>query len=453
MSRTQRQGMISRRTVLRGLGTALALPWLEAMSPAPRISRAAENASGVPKRMAFLYVPNGAHMDAWTPDKEGADFALPATLQALEPFKNDLLVLTGLTQDNAFAHGDGGGDHARAMACFLTGTHPRKTDGANIKAGISVDQLAARKLGHFTRLPSLELGIDPSAQAGNCDSGYSCAYSSNISWSSESTPVAKEVNPTLVFDRLFASGSAGESALANSRREFYRNSILDYVSEDANRLSSRLGSTDRRKLDEYMTSVREVERRLNMASVPVDVPDGASRPSGVPKDYAEHVRLMLDMMALAFQADITRVCTFAYANEGSNRSYAEIDVPDGHHNLSHHGGNAEKQAKIAQINKFHMDQFAYLLNKLRNLSEADGSVLDHSMIVYGSGIGDGNRHNHNDLPIVMAGRGCGTVKPGRHVKYPRNTPLNNLFLSMLDRMDAPVDVLGDSKGRLEGLES
>ncbi len=452
MSRTRR-GLISRRTVLRGLGTALALPWLEAMSPAPSVSRAAEAAAGVPKRMAFLYVPNGAHMPAWTPEKVGSDFSLPATLQPLESFKNDLLVMTGLTQDNAAAHGDGGGDHARALACFLTGTHPRKTDGANIKAGTSVDQIAAQKIGHYTRLPSLELGIDPSAQAGNCDSGYSCAYSSNISWSSESTPVAKEVNPKLVFDRLFAHGSPGESSLASSRRDFYRSSILDYVSEDANRLKGRLGTTDRRKLDEYMDSVREIERRLNMASAPVDLPSGVTRPAGVPKDYAEHVRLMLDMMALAFQADITRVCTFVFANEGSNRSYGEIGVPDGHHELSHHGGNDEKQSKIARINKFHIEHFAYLLGKLRDIKEGDGTVLDHSMILHGSGIGDGNRHNHNDLPIVMAGRGCGTIKPGRHVEYPRNTPLNNLFLSMLDRMDAPVDVLGDSKGRLEGLES
>lgn len=445
--------MISRRTVVKGLGTALALPWLEAMGPAPSLSQAAEASKGVPKRMAFLYIPNGAHMPDWTPEKVGPDFELPASLEPLRPFRDDLMVFTGLAQDNAFSHGDGPGDHARAMACFLTGTHPRKTDGANIKAGVSVDQVAAHKIGHFTRLPSLELGIDPSAQAGRCDSGYSCAYVSNISWSSESTPMAKETNPKLVFDRLFAGGSAGESSLARSRSGFYRSSILDYVSEDANRLRVRLGTTDRRKLDEYMDSVREIERRLDKASIPVDVPEGAVRPLGVPGEYAEHVRLMMDMMALAFQADITRVCTFVLANEGSNRSYGEIGIPDGHHELSHHGGNHEKQAKIAKINKFHIGQLAYLLEKLSKVEEGDGSVLDHSMVLYGGGIGDGNRHNHNNLPVLMAGHGCGTVKPGRHLEYPLNTPLNNLFLSMLDRMDASVDALGDSKGRLEGLES
>ncbi len=442
-----RSGKISRRTALRGLGATLALPWLEAMGPAPSISRAFEAAAGLPKRMAFFYVPNGVHMQAWTPEKEGADFSFPDTLKPLEAFREHTLVLTGLTQDTARAHGDGAGDHARALACFLTGTHPRKTDGANIQAGISVDQLAAQKVGHLTRLPSLELGIDPSAQAGNCDSGYSCAYSSNIAWSSATTPVAKETNPRLVFDRLFGGGLAG------ARRGSYRESILDTVADDARRLRDRLGAVDGRKLDEYLGSVRDIERRIARASRPVEAPEGYGRPTGVPKDYGDHIRLMMDMIALAFQADITRVVTFVLANEGSNRSYRSLDVAEGHHELSHHEGNPEKHAKIARINLFHMEQFAYLLGKLRGIGEGDGSVLDNTMLLYGSGIGDGNRHNHDDLPVLLVGKGNGTIKAGRHVKYPSNTPLNNLFLSMLDRFDCPVDALGDSKGRLEGLES
>ncbi len=430
----------------------MALPWLEAMAPAALIARRGAR-NEVPKRMAFLYVPNGIHMQAWTPEKTGEDFEFPSTLEVLKPFKNDLLVLTGLTQDNARAKGDGGGDHARALACFLTGTHPRKTDGANIKAGTSVDQIAAQKIGHLTRLPSLELGCDPSAQAGNCDSGYSCAYSSNISWSSESTPVAKEVNPRLVFDRLFGNGNSAEMARNRGRRDHYRESILDFVSEDARRLRDRLGSSDARKLDEYLTSVRDVERRLARASEPIEgAPEGYERPGGVPKDYQEHIRLMADMIALAFQADITRVVTFVLANEGSNRSYRWLEVPEGHHELSHHGGNAEKHEKLKKINTFHVTQFAYLLERLKAIPEGEGNVLDNSMIVYGSGIGDGNRHNHDDLPILLAGRGAGTIKPGRHEKYEHNTPLNNLYLSLLDRMDASVDVLGDSKGRLGKLE-
>ena len=438
----------SRRTVLRGVGAALALPWLEAMAPARSISQAAEAASGLPKRMAFFYVPNGVVMKDWEPSTEGAGYEFPTSLQPLAAFREDLLVMSGLTQDNAYAKGDGPGDHARALACFLTGTHPRKTDGANIAAGISVDQLVAQKVGQYTRLPSLELGIDPSAQAGSCDSGYSCAYSSNISWSSATTPVAKETNPRLAFDRLF-----GRPESSGGRNRSYRGSILDTVSADAGRLRGRLGNNDGRKLDEYLTGVREIERRIDLASKPVPAPDGSTRPTGIPGDFTEHARLMMDMIALAFQADVTRVATFVLANEGSNRSYNEVDVPDAHHEISHHGRDPEKLAKLARINKLHIEQFAYLLDKLKGMKEGDGSLLDQSMLVYGSGIGDGDRHNHNDLPVLLAGRGGGTIKPGRHVRYGHNTPLNNLYLSMLDRFDCPLETLGDSTNRLEGLES
>ncbi|MBX6314620.1 MAG: DUF1552 domain-containing protein [Isosphaeraceae bacterium] len=424
------------------------------MAPVTALGRSSEKAPA-PLRMAFLYIPNGVHMPAWTPEAIGADFKLPPILEPLAPLKEDLLVLSGLAQKNAFSLGDGPGDHARSLACFLTGVHPKKTNGADIKVGISVDQVAAQKIGHATRFPSLELGCERGAQAGNCDSGYSCAYSSNISWRSESTPMAKEINPRLVFERLFASDRAKEVGDARARRERYKKSILDFVIEDAEQLSNRLGTADRRKVDEYLTSIREIELRLVRAettSADLDLPSDFTPPVGIPQDYAEHVRLMLDLLALAFQGDVTRIATFVYANEGSTRSYRFLGVPEGHHDLSHHGGDPRKHEKLKIINRFHIEQFARFLQKLKAIPEGDGTVLDHSMIVYGSGIADGNRHNHDDLPILLVGKGGGTIKTGRHLRYEKRTPLNNLYLSMLDRMGTPVESLGDSTGRLDQLE-
>lgn len=443
---------LSRRTLLRGLGTAMALPWLEAMTPRRLLAATAATNPASPLRMGFFYVPNGVHMQHWTPENDFCLCDLPPILNALAPFREKMLVLTGLAQDNAFAKGDGPGDHARSLAAFLTGAHPKKTDGANIRNGVSVDQAAAQKVGDRTRLPSLELGLERGAQAGNCDSGYSCAYSSNISWRSETMPMAKEINPRAVFDRLFAADSSAETA---SRAARYKSSILDYVLEDAAKLKTRVGQADNRKLDEYFSAVREIERR--MASVPKGGDRGTEgidypRPTGVPKDYQEHARLMLDMLALAYQSDATRISTFMFANEGSNRPYPMIGVTDGHHDLSHHGNDAKKQAKISQINTFHIDQFAYLVGKLATMPEGDGTVLDHCMLVYGSGIGDGNRHNHNDLPVLLVGGANGTIATGRHLQYPKNTPLNNLYLNLLDRMGVPTDSLGDSNGRLDRLD-
>jgi hypothetical protein len=448
----KRSRQLSRRTVLKGLGTAVALPWLEAMTaPVARASGAAGQAE--PLRMAFFYVPNGVHIPAWTPEAVGSSYELPSSLEPLAPFKGELVVLTGLAQQNGFALGDGPGDHARALGSFLTGAHPLKTDGANIRAGVSVDQVAAEKMGHLTRFRSLELGIDRGAQAGNCDSGYSCAYSSNIAWRSETTPVAKEVNPRLVFDRLFASRNKDESGAARARRELYRKSILDFVTDDATGLVRRLGANDKRKLEEYLTGVRELEVRIARAEegTTVDL-DGVTRPAGIPQDYQEHIRLMFDLMVLAFQADITRISTFMYANEGSTKSYAFIGVPEGHHDLSHHGGNPEKHEKLKKINHFHIDQFAYLLAKLRSIREGDSTLLDRAMLVYGSGLSDGNRHNHNNLPILVAGKGGGTIRTGRHLKFETQTPLNNLYLSLLDRMGTPIEALGDSTGRLTAID-
>lgn len=440
---------ISRRTVLRGLGTAMALPWLEAMTPT--LARAA-TAGSAPLRMAFFYVPNGVHMPGWTPKAEGADYEMPEILKSMAAFKYDMLILTGLAQENGEAKGDGPGDHARALATFLTGAHPRKTDGADIKVGMSVDQVAAEKVGKATRFASIELGIERGAQAGNCDSGYSCAYSSNISWRSESTPMAKEVNPRLVFERLFSRTKDGPYDANQVKRDRYRKSILDSVADDARQLQGRLGSTDRRKVDEYLTAVREIERRIARVEVKVDVAPEFATPKGIPDDYREHVRLMGDILVLAFQTDQTRIATFMYANEGSGKSYPSIGVPEGHHDLSHHGNDPKKHEKIQKINTFHMEQFAYVIGRLKSIKEGDASLLDRSMIVYGSGLGDGNRHNHDDLPVLLVGKGNGTIKTGRHVKFREQTPLNNLFLSMLDRMGSPVETLGDSKGRLTGLE-
>lgn len=442
------RALIPRRAFLRGLGVAVGLPLLESMTA----RRAAGEEQRPPCRMAFLYVPNGIHMPDWTPKKEGADFDFPPTLEVLKPFAKDLLVLSGLTQDKARPNGDGPGDHARAAAAFLTGCQPFKTDGAGIRAGISVDQLAASRVGQHTRFPSLELGCDASAQSGNCDSGYSCAYSANISWRTPSTPMAKETNPRAVFERLFSGGAGGEEDRDRALRKLYRRSILDFVLEDASHLRARLGATDRRKLDEYLSAVREVEGRIERSEkADGEKAPGFRKPSGIPKDYGEHIRILCDLLVLAFRCDLTRVATFMLANEGSNRSYRSIDVPEGHHDLSHHGGDREKQAKIAAINRFHVSQLSHLLAGLKAEEEPGGTLLDHSLILYGSGLSDGNRHNHDDLPILLAGRGCGTVEPGRHIRYGKETPLANLYLSLLDRMDASAGTLGDSTGRLPHL--
>jgi Protein of unknown function (DUF1552) len=444
---------LSRRTLLRGVGAAVALPWLEAMG-LPAAAAQATASGPVPRRMAFFYVPNGVHLPDWFPQETGPNFVLPYTLEPLAPFKNELLVITGLAQRNADALGDGTGDHARSMATFLTGTHPLKTDGAGIRAGVSVDQVAAGKLGRDTRLPSLELGIERGAASGDCDSGYSCAYSSNISWRSANTPMAKEINPSLIFDRLFGGVTAANiSPSERHKRDLYKKSVLDLVLNDAQSLRGRLGVNDRRKIDEYLTAVREVEERIGQngtasKSLPAA---GVTRPRGVPEDLGEHIRLIFDLIALAFQCDVTRICTFMYANEVSNRSYPSLNVPDGHHDLSHHGGDPKKHAKLRIINRFHVEQFAYLLGKLKAIDEGSGSVLDNSMIVYGSGISDGDRHNHDNLPVLVCGKGGGTIKSGHHLKVTPQ-PLNNLYLSMLDRMGAPVDRLGDSTGRLTKLD-
>lgn len=436
---------LSRRAVLRGLGLTVSLPWLEAMGS---VSAGADAGTTAPNRLAFLYVPNGANMDDWTPSQEGPDFPLSPILQPLAGVQDRLLVLTGLTADKARPHGDGGGDHARALAAFLTGAQPRKTDGTNIRAGISADQVAAARIGDQTRLPSLEIGCEPGAMAGNCDSGYSCVYSSTMSWRSATQPLPKEVNPKLVFERLFATVPDAQRVARDRRRR----SLLDFVQEDARDLHLRLSAHDRRKLDEYFTSLRDIEQRIERAARLPDVarPD-VPPPTGIPPTHEAHLRLLADLLVLAFQADVTRVATFVLANEGSNRSYPFIGIAEGHHELSHHANDPAKKKKIAAINTFHVRQLAYLLEKLKAIREGDGTLLDHCLIAYGSGNSDGNAHNHDNLPILLAGGGGGTLQPGRHIRYPAETPLANLWLALLERVGARVPALGDSTGPLPGL--
>lgn len=444
------QGHISRRTVLRGLGTAMALPMLEAMLPRSVVT-AAEVAAPA-KRMAFVYVPNGVNMADWTPKDTGSTFELPEILRTFEAHRDDMLVLSGLTLDKARANGDGAGDHARALSSFLTCSQARKTHGADIKVGVSIDQVAAQHIGQTTKFSSLEIGCDAGAQAGNCDSGYSCAYSHNIAWRTESSPVAKEINPRSVFERLFGDPKAPAQDLAKAQQFRFRRSVLDLVLQDASQLHKKLGSTDRRKMDEYLNAVREVEHRIHRAEHATTVAgiENVEIPTGIPKDYQTHIRLMADMLVLAFQTDSTRVSTFVFAGEGSNRSYPFIGVPEGHHDLSHHGNDAGKKEKIKQINLFHARQLAYLIERMKGVREADGStLLDNTMLVYGSGIGDGDAHNHDNLPVLLFGKGGGTLKPGRHLQFEKETPLANLYLSMLDKFGAPpVEKHGDSTGKL-----
>jgi hypothetical protein len=446
-----RRGRISRRKLLRGLGVSIALPFLEAMPVRSNCAGSADRGAA-PLRMAFIYVPNGVHMPAWTPQTVGPGFELPAILEPLRAVKDDLLVLSGLALNPARALGDGGGDHARAMASFLTCRHPRKTDGANLCAGTSVDQLAARSVGQATRFPSLEIGCEGGKNGGECDHGYSCAYQSNLSWQNESTPVAKEINPRLVFDRLFGAPESSGRAEDVARGDRRRKSVLDFVSDEARQLRGVLGASDRRKLDEYLDGVRAVERRIEHARPAVDL--GVAkypRPLGIPADYREHLELMADLLALAFQCDLSRVATFVFANDGSNRSYRQVGVPDGHHDLSHHGGDNAKHEKIRRINHFHVTQLAYLLAKLKSIPEAGETLLDHCMVIYGSGISDGNSHSHDDLPILLAGKANGTVKTGRHVRVPNETPLSNLYVSALHRLGIPTARFGDSTGNLDVL--
>ncbi len=446
---------LSRRTFLRGVGAAVALPMLDAMTPAlAAVGRSPKS----PVRLVFAYVPNGIIMKDWTPRGIGKGFELPRILTPLEAYRDELLVVSGLADHNGNELGDGPGDHARAGASFLTGVHCKKTSGADIRNGVSADQIAARAFASQTRFASLELGCEDSRTVGNCDSGYSCAYTNSISWRSPTTPMPPEVNPRLVFERLFGTEDFKLDPATRARRAGYRRSILDMVREDTQKLIGSLGQADRRKMDEYLTSVREIEARIQSAERDNHrdnhaAPPRIGKPAGIPVTFGEYVSLMFDLQVAALRTDLTRVSTMMIGREGSMRTYPEINIADSHHPLTHHRNNPDFIEKVTQINQFHIGLFGGFLGKLRSTQDGDGSLLDNSLVVYGSGISDGNRHTHENLPILIAGRGGGSVKPGRHIGYGKETPVANLYMTLLDRAGVHPDSIGDSTGKLVQLDS
>lgn len=436
---------LPRRTFLRGMGVTLALPLLDAMTPALSANAKA------PVRLGFVYVPNGIIMEKWTPLTEGADFQFMPIMKPLENLRQHVMVFSGLAQVQGRALGDGAGDHARAGATWLTGVHPKKSE-VTIAAGISVDQIAAQALSQHTQFGSLELGIESNQLAGNCDSGYSCAYTNTIAWRNATTPLPIENNPRAIFERLFGEGDSTDAASRMALLESQR-SILDYVNSGIKRLSGKVGASDRAKLNQYTEAVRDIERRIQKAeqqNTTMKLPV-LERPTAVPDEFEDHVRLVMDLQVLAWQSDLTRVITLMMAREGSNRPYRNIGISDGHHNITHHQNDADKISKVSKINEVHVKLFAYLVDKLKATPDGGSNLLENSLVLYGSSISDGNLHTHHDLPIVLAGGGGGTVKGNRHVMYPKETPLNNLLLSMLEKAGVQADKLGDSTGKLDCL--
>ena len=444
---------LSRRTMLKGLGVAMALPMLDAMGTASSALAAPAAGGATPTRMAMIFVPNGVNYEHWLPRGQGKNYRFSPTLKPLESVRKHINIMTGLTLDKARANGDGPGDHARSSATFLTGAQARKTSGNDIRIGISVDQFAAQQVGDKTRLPSLEIGLERGRSAGRCDSGYSCAYVSNVSWADEDTPVPKITNPIDVFERMFGEVGNVEAEAAKQDRLRRRASILDYVMHDTQRLERKLGKNDRNKIDEFQTSIREIERRVQMAkgSDDIELPD-TPPPTEAPTKLSERIDLMYDMMVLAFRMDVTRISTFMLGNGGSNKRFEELNILEGHHTLSHHRNNEQMVEKIRQIDRYYAEAFARFVKKLAETRDGRGTLLDHSMVLFGSGICDGNRHNHENLPIVMAGRANGSIDTGRLIAYQKETPLCNLYMSMLDRMGADVAEFGDATGRLQGLK-
>ena len=451
---------LPRRTFLRGLGTAMALPVLESMLPGMRLLGAepGQGAGGFPKRLAYVYVPNGMNMADWTPAAFGTDYEMPAILQKVAAHKKDLLVVSGLAHAQAQAYADGAAEHARASAVYLTGCHAFKTEGADVRLGVSADQIAASQLGHLTRIPSLELSCDRGPRTGTCDTGYSCIYQFNISWKSETMPMNPEVDPRLAFERLFGSGDPRLTQEARIRREQQKLSVIDFVLDDARSLQKKLGAADNRKMDEYLTGVRDLERQIATAEQTAARLPAGQRDFRPPLDYdfEQHVGLMYEVMALAFQADATRVATFVIGHEGSNRPYPQANVRDGHHDISHHKNDAARIAKISLVNQYHMGLFNKFLNRLKSVQEGEGSLLDNSTIVYGAAISDGNSHSHFDLPVLVAGKGGGTLATGRHLSAGRGrtgTPMNNFHRSLLANLGVKTAQFGDSSGTFDQIFS
>ena len=434
---------MTRRSILRGLGVSLAIPCLE--------SFAVGGVSGIPLRMGFTYIPNGVIMDEWRPLETGPLKSLPNSLKPLQNHTADFQVISGLNHTKAYANGDGGGDHARANATFLTGCQARKTAGKDIKVGVSVDQIAADAIGDRTKLRSLELSCDGVRKSGKCDSGYSCAYQYNLSWKTESMPMVPESNPRLVFERLFGNASSSTDRKGQLKRRALNKSILDFALQGASNFNKRLGKLDQEKLSEYFTSVRELEKRIEREEKNWEKLPDLKSPVGIPENYRAHLRLMFDMMVLAFQSDSTRISSFLLAHDGSNRSFRDIGVPEGHHSLSHHKNDPDKIKKLAKIDHFYSEQFAYFIDKLSTTQEIDGSrLIDHCMIVFGGGISDGNRHKHSDLPVLLAGGSSHGLTTGRHVDF-QGVPMTNLYLGMLDRAGVQASQVGDSSGHIKDL--
>ena len=429
---------ISRRTVLRGLGASLALPLLDGMVPA--LTPLRQTPAKAVRRLGVVYVPNGMRMDHWTPATEGTGWEFTSILEPLEPYRNSLQLLSGMRGIDAE------GPHARASTRFLTGVASKRDDGSNLRAGISMDQVAGRVLGRETQLATLELGLDGRDFAGSCDEGFSCAYTNTIAWANETTPLPMEIDPRVVFERLFGDSGSTDPAVRKARLARDA-SLLDSVTERAHALSREIGPDDQVKLNQYLEAVRDIERRIQMAEAQSDreLPV-MNQPAGVPSTFGEHARLMFDMLALAYETDLTRVGTFMLGREITGRTYAEIGVPDAHHPISHHARDPEKLEKLRKINRYHVELFAEFIERLASTPEGDGTLLDHSMIVYGAGMSESHSHGSTNLPILLAG---GPGRDGRHVSYDDTTPLANLHLSLLDQMGVPIDSLGDATGRLE----
>jgi Protein of unknown function (DUF1552) len=437
---------ISRRTVLRGVGTAVALPLLDAMVPAFATAAATKPV----RRLGVVYHPNGVIYEQWQPKGSGAEFELSPTLKGLEPFKDKLIVVTGLFSDNAEALGDGGGDHSRACGSYLTGVHVKKSD-TELYNAVSMDQIAAKMFERDTQLSSLQMTADENSLLGSCDLGYSCAYSSTISWLTPTLPLMAENNPRVLFQRMFGSSDSTDPRVRAARLNEDK-SLLDSVSERVNQLQHQLGAADNRKMNDYLASLRDVERRIQKAEEQSskELPDVA-QPAGIPEKFEDQVRLLYDLQLLAFQSDLTRVTTFMYGREQTGRPYPQIGVPEPHHPLTHHQGNPEKMEKCAKIQRYHIGLFSEYLEKLRKTPDGDGSLLDHVVLLYGSGISNSDRHTHGPLPTFLVGGGCGTLKGGRHLVYPEHTPLTNLQLTLLHKLGIPAEKLGDSNGEFKNL--
>lgn len=437
---------LSRRTVLRGMGTAIALPLLDAMVPA-----FAPAATTAPiRRFGVVYHPNGIIYDQWLPTGAGAEFELSPTLKALEPFKDQLIVVTGLFSDQAEPLGDGGGDHSRACGSYLTGVHVKKSD-SNVENAISMDQIAAKAFERETQLSSLQMTADENSLLGSCDLGYSCAYSSTLSWLTPTLPLMAENNPRVLFERMFGASDSTDAGVRAARLRQDR-SLIDSVNDRVNQLQRKLGSADNRKVDDYLAALRDVERRIQKAEEQSskELPD-VDQPVGIPDSFPDHVRLLYDLQLLAYQSDLTRVITFMYGREQTGRPYPHIGVPEPHHPITHHKGDPVKMEKCARIQRHHIALFGEYLEKLRNTPDGDGSLLDHAMILFGSGISNSDRHSHGPLPAFVAGGGAGTLKGGRHLVYPEHTPLTNLQLTLLNKLGVPAETLGDSTGQFREL--